>query len=36
VIAVSINIQVDLAPGSPSGFQTLAYVIAPAYSAGAG
>ncbi len=32
VIAVSINIQVDLAPGSPSGFQTLAYAIAPTYS----
>ncbi|HXQ43782.1 MAG TPA: prepilin-type N-terminal cleavage/methylation domain-containing protein [Acidimicrobiales bacterium] len=36
VIAVSVNIQVDLAPGSPSGFQTLAYVIAPAYSEGGG
>jgi hypothetical protein len=36
VIAVSINIQVDLAPGSPSGFQTLAYVIAPAYSKSGG
>jgi prepilin-type N-terminal cleavage/methylation domain-containing protein len=36
VIAVSINIQVDLAPGSPSGFQTLAYVIAPSYSVSAG
>ncbi len=36
VIAVSVNIQVDLAPGSPSGFQTLAYVIAPSYSEGGG
>jgi prepilin-type N-terminal cleavage/methylation domain-containing protein len=36
VIAVSLNIQVDLAPGSPSGFQTLAYVIAPSYSVSGG
>jgi hypothetical protein len=36
VIAVSINIQVDLAPGLPSGFQTLAYAIAPTYSKGGG
>jgi hypothetical protein len=36
VIAVALNIQVDLAPGSPSGFQTLAYVIAPSYSEMAG
>lgn len=36
VIAVGINIQVDLAPGAPSGFQTLAYAIAPAYNVSAG
>ncbi len=36
VIAVTVNIQADMAPGSPSGFQTLAYVLAPSYNINAG
>ncbi len=36
VIAVTVNIQADMAPGSPSGFQTLAYALAPSYNINAG
>lgn len=36
IIAVSVNIQADMAPGTPSGFQTLAYLVAPTYNVGAG
>ena len=36
IIAVSVDIQADLSPGTPSGFQTLAFLVAPTYNAAAG
>lgn len=36
IIAVSVDIEADMSPGTPSGFQTLAYLVAPTYNASAG